>query len=80
MANIVPGQLEREGAAALSLMEQALGLLDRCETGLEVGAHLDLAICRLRELLSPGSAASTDLDLAAQPLFQRGPSSWPKAS
>jgi hypothetical protein len=42
-------------AAALSLMEQALELLDRADAPAEIGAHLDLAINRLRAL--PKSAA-----------------------
>lgn len=37
---------------ALSLMETALTLIDRAETALDVGAHLDLAIERLKEFLA----------------------------
>ena len=36
---------------ALSLMETALSLLDRTERALDVGAHLDLAIHRLKDLI-----------------------------
>ena len=36
---------------ALSLMETALSLLDRTERAFDVGAHLDLAIHRLKELI-----------------------------
>lgn len=46
-----PGRLQEDGQTALSLMEQALGLLDSCDSALDVGAHLDLAICRLRDHL-----------------------------
>lgn len=49
------GLLEREGLTALAYMEQALELLDRCEGTLDVGAHLDLAICRLRDVLGHSS-------------------------
>lgn len=53
------GTLQREGAAALSLMERALELLDRCDCAMDVGAHLDLAVCRLREAIhSAGPPAS----------------------
>ena len=45
------GRLDREGIAALSHMEAALELLDGCGDGSDVGAHLDLAICRLRDLI-----------------------------
>lgn len=44
---------EQDGVEALSLMEEALAILDRTESNLDVGAHLDLAICRLREVLGP---------------------------
>lgn len=44
---------ERDGVEALSLMEGALAILDRTDCSLDVGAHLDLAICRLREALGP---------------------------
>lgn len=53
------GTLEDEGAAALSRMEEALQLLDRCDGVLHVLPHLDLAICRLKEALEragPGIA------------------------
>jgi len=42
----------REGlASALYQMEQALSLLDTCGAPGDIGAHLDLAMCRLREHL-----------------------------
>ena len=37
---------------ALSLMETALALIDRTDKALDVGAHLDLAIVRLKQHLS----------------------------
>lgn len=36
---------------ALNLMERALQLLDDGGCSADVGAHLDLAICRLRDIL-----------------------------
>jgi hypothetical protein len=42
---------ENDARAALVLMEEALAVLDRLNTEVEVAAHLDLAICRLREAL-----------------------------
>ena len=52
MDDAAPGRLEQEGAAALVHMEEALKLLDRCEGATDVGAYLDLAICRLRDALA----------------------------
>ena len=43
--------LENEGVAALAHMEQALQLLDGFNEALDVGGHLDLAICRLRDIM-----------------------------
>ena len=37
--------------AALTLMEEALQLLDEADTSGNVDPHLDLAICRLRDML-----------------------------
>ena len=42
---------QEEAATALELMERALDLLDICPFGTDVGPHLDLAICRLRDLI-----------------------------
>ena len=44
--------LHRDGPEALSRMEEALELIDRCDGTAEIGAHLDLAICRLRDLIA----------------------------
>ena len=52
------GSLERDGAAALNHMEEALELLDRCEGADDVGAHLDLAIARLKDRLAQAKARS----------------------
>jgi hypothetical protein len=41
---------------ALSLMETALQVLDKAEQALDVAAHLDLAIHRLKEMLSQDDA------------------------
>jgi hypothetical protein len=49
--------LKQNGPAALARMEQALELLDACDAPGEVGANLDLAICRLRELLQRRGAS-----------------------
>jgi hypothetical protein len=51
MGQAASDRVNADGASALSLMEEALGLLDRCDAAPEIGAHLDLAICRLRENL-----------------------------
>ena len=44
--------LAHNGPAALAHMEQALALLDQCDAPGDVGANLDLAICRLRDVLA----------------------------
>ena len=46
------GSLDREGVAALTLMEEALQFLDTLELSVETAAHLDLAISLLRDALS----------------------------
>lgn len=45
------GSVKREGVEALAYMEKALQLLDTLDLEVEVAAHLDLAICRLRDAL-----------------------------
>jgi hypothetical protein len=56
------GTLEDEGAAALTLMQEALVLLDRCNDATAVGAHLDLAICRLRDMIASNQKTSPTVD------------------
>jgi hypothetical protein len=52
--------LERaEAQSALALMEEALELLDRTDYTLEIGPHLDLAICRLRQSLDEHAVAAS---------------------
>jgi hypothetical protein len=46
------GSLQQDGAAALQLMEEAIALLDHCDAPGEIGAQLDHAIQRLRDVLS----------------------------
>jgi hypothetical protein len=45
---------------ALACMERALELLDEAGVPSDIGAHLDLAICKLRDAL-PGLTAGRDL-------------------
>jgi hypothetical protein len=54
------GSLAREGLAALMRMEEALQLLDTCELPIEAAAHLDLAICRLRDNLKQSGIAAPE--------------------
>jgi hypothetical protein len=56
MSSKASGSLQSEGAEALDLMEQALELLDRCDAH-DMGAHLDLAICRLRDAIASEEAS-----------------------
>lgn len=60
MGNAASDRVNADGASALSLMEEALGLLDRCDAAPEIGAHLDLAICRLREILGIGATEADE--------------------
>jgi hypothetical protein len=52
---------------ALSYMEVALELLDGAEAPAEIGAHLDLALCRLREVVgdAEGQISGASADPAA---------------
>lgn len=43
---------------ALTLMEDALELLDDADCAADIGAHLDLAICRLRDFAPDASSAA----------------------
>jgi hypothetical protein len=45
--------------SALSSMEEALRLLDEADCSADIGAHLDLAICRLRDMLPKDLTALT---------------------
>jgi hypothetical protein len=60
---------------ALGFMERALQLLDDSGCSADVGAHLDLAICRLREVLPDSGAgphAAEDHDGGSRPMnFRR---------
>jgi hypothetical protein len=42
---------EPDASNALALLEDALVILDQLEMPADIGAHLDLVICRLRERL-----------------------------
>lgn len=48
-ASQVPASPDERAQAALALMVDALELIDSCESATVAGAHLDLAIHRLRE-------------------------------
>lgn len=50
MSNALPAR-KMPSILALEKMEEALDLLDEDGAAGDVGAHLDLAICRLRERL-----------------------------
>jgi len=71
------GTLQSEGVAALTRMEEALELLDRCAASAEIAGHLDLAICRLREAIaqaSDGPFGSTTLGTESHQ--DEGPQPW----
>ena len=76
MGNAASDQFNADETAALSLMEQALALLDRCDAALEIGAHLDLAICRLREILGIATLGQDeDAGRAQEEVWPRTPNS-----
>jgi len=51
MGECMPQVPEPTGASALNHMEEALRILDELELPADIGAHLDLAINRLRDAL-----------------------------
>jgi hypothetical protein len=53
---------EDDGIAALSLLEEAVQLLDGFDTPVEIAAHVQLAIDRLRRVLFP-DAPEPDIKL-----------------
>ena len=57
---------ENDARAALVLMEEALAVLDRLNTEVEVAAHLDLAICRLREALQSATGGGVQFKTAGR--------------
>ena len=44
-------KVEREALNAVGLLEEALSILDQLDMPAEIGAPVDLALCRLRERL-----------------------------
>lgn len=50
----ISSEQQEDGIAALTLLEEALQLLDRFGAPGEVGGWVDLAINRLRDVLPPG--------------------------
>lgn len=51
MGQAVPSQPDEAFEKALSYMEVALELLDEADAPADIGAHLDLALSRLREVV-----------------------------
>lgn len=51
-------------ADAMSLMQQALQLLDETDAPADIGAHLDLAIVRLGEAMAKASSDWTELEIS----------------
>jgi hypothetical protein len=80
MTDRISGRLEDEGRTALRLMEEALERLDRWGSGIDAGAHLDLAICRLRERLQSGGGAIADASCSGWQRPDPGALPWSKAS
>lgn len=80
MTILTTGQLDEDRGSALALMERALELLDACGSGNDVGAHLDLAICRLRERLRLTPTDLLNGDLSAYDRLDADALPWPKAS
>jgi hypothetical protein len=59
-ANPIPLQNEALGEA-LAHMASALALLDAAAAPAQIGAHLDLAICELREVIRGGNSPNSSL-------------------
>ena len=74
MGDVACGLPENDARTALVLMEEALAVLDRLDMQIEVAAHLDLAICRLREALQSATDSSLQFKTAER---QRYPDSFP---
>jgi hypothetical protein len=57
---------------ACTLMERALALLDEADAPADVGAHLDMAICRLK-------ASSSDVPVSqpGEPPYSQESCAWP---
>lgn len=62
MGNEAGGEVADQGIAALELMERALALLDQRGGAQRAGIDLDLAICRLREILGLSASDRPLLD------------------
>lgn len=56
MSQSIPEPRDSGALSALNLLEKALKILDRIEAPASIGAHVDLAICQLRELVQPPDA------------------------
>lgn len=69
MQNVEPPEPGEGLEKALSYMEVALEALDEAGAPADISAHLDLAICRLREAIS-------EAEVQPSPLSQK--SSWTK--
>lgn len=51
MARLMPADREEALGTALGHLQAALELLDGAEASPQIGAHVDLAICQLQELI-----------------------------
>lgn len=51
MAELLSNAKRPDEITALALMEEALQILDDVDAPGEIGAYVDLAICRMRELV-----------------------------
>jgi len=64
--NEVPSSAHLKLKQALHSMEAALQLLDEADAPADLGAHLDMAICRLNELLPAPSRRSRISEAGSQ--------------
>jgi hypothetical protein len=51
MSQSIPEERRSRALSALELLEKALQLLDAIDAPANIGAHVDLAICQLRDAL-----------------------------
>lgn len=54
MSQSIPEPNQSDGLKALALLESALEILDAVGAPGHIGAHVDFAICALREFLQAG--------------------------
>jgi hypothetical protein len=63
MSGSAEGTGEPDAHEALALLEKSLSILDQLGVPAEIGANVDLAICRLRERIGLPAAGPEQFDI-----------------